>query len=264
MNVTHDLHIHTSLSLCADKSATYENHVKNAKKIGLKKIGFSNHFWDDAVKPVINGWYEKQNREHVFALKNEIKMEDGLDILFGCETEYDPYNHGVGISEECAEMFDFIIVPNSHTHITMPKSLYEPYEKHKEFMMNAYMDIINSPVSRYITSMAHPFEAVCCPYDNEILINMISDDEFRRMYDKTAEKGIAVEINVASMYSKTKEQIANAAVIRHFAIAKECGCLFTFGSDTHNDTAQLTFRERAEYVASLLDLTERDIAPIAK
>ena len=80
----------------------------------------------------------------------------------------------------------------------MPRDCFEPYQKHVDYMIQAYLDIINSKVNKYITAVAHPFEAVCCPYDNEILINMISDDTFKRLFDETAEKGIAFEINVAS------------------------------------------------------------------
>ena len=267
MNITHDLHVHTNLSLCAEPSATLENHIANAKKLGLTKIGIANHFWDEAVQPVLNGWYEKQNVAHVFSLRDEVKKynnKDGLEILFGCEAEYDPVNHGVGITEECAEQLDFLIVPNSHTHMTMPKELYQPYEKHKEFMINAYREIINSPVSKYITSMAHPFEAVCCPYDNQRVIDIITDDEYRRIFDETAEKGIAVEINVSSMMGMSREQIEKRSVIRHFRLAKECGCLFTFGSDTHNDKEQLPFRELSETVADILGLSINDIAMKAR
>ncbi len=45
MKTTHDFHIHTTLSKCATKeNATMENYVNHAKKLGLKKLGFANHF----------------------------------------------------------------------------------------------------------------------------------------------------------------------------------------------------------------------------
>ena len=48
-----------------------------------------------------------------------------------------------------------------------------------------------------------------------------------------------------------------------FAIAKECGCKFTFGSDAHN-IANLASHNNAEYLSTLLSLTENDLAPIAR
>ena len=56
-DITHDFHIHTSLSFCAKESATIDAYVKIAKNIGLKKIGISNHFWDSKI-PRIDTYYK--------------------------------------------------------------------------------------------------------------------------------------------------------------------------------------------------------------
>ena len=50
MKVTHDFHIHTNLSLCAEQDTTVEYYVRRAEEIGLTKIGFANHFWDEKVE----------------------------------------------------------------------------------------------------------------------------------------------------------------------------------------------------------------------
>ena len=166
-------------------------------------------------------------------------------------------------TEEVAERFEYMLVPNSHTHMMMPKESYHPYEKHAEFMLTAFEEIVTCPVSRYITAMAHPFEAVACPYDKEILINLIPDDRYKRLFAMAAEKGIAYEINISSLHRKTHEEIEKAAVIRLFRLAKEEGCRFLFGSDTHDASKEVNY-ERADYIASLLDLKESDLAPIAR
>lgn len=265
MKITHDFHIHTNLSVCAVESATVVNYIERSRKMGLTKLGFADHFWDPAVGYCPNDFYKPQNWEHVQTLKAELealKTED-LKFYFGCEAEYDPVNHGVGITEETAEKFDFMIVPNSHTHMMMPRELYHPYEKHVDFMVQAYKDIIESPVSKYITAMAHPFEAVCCPYDNSILINMISDDCFKYLFDRTAEKNIAVEINVAGMQRMSPEQVAECAQMRMFRLAKECGCKLIFGSDDHA-AVQPDAYKHADLVANLLGLKDDDMAEITK
>ena len=46
MQITHDFHVHTHLSLCADKSATAEAYARIFKEAGIKKAGFADHFWD--------------------------------------------------------------------------------------------------------------------------------------------------------------------------------------------------------------------------
>ena len=174
-------------------------------------------------------------------------------------------NHrDVSVTAEIAEQLDFLLIPNSHTHMTMPKDFYIPYQKHVDFMIQAYEDIINSKVSKYITAIAHPFEAVACKYDNEILINMISDDTFKRLFDKTAEKGIAYEINTGSLCMKTPGQIENSAKVRLLRLAKESGCKFIFGSDAHNHSRFYFHKGVAQFVADILDLKEDDFVDIVK
>ena len=158
MKVNHDFHIHTNLSLCApDATGTVENYIESAKKHGLVKLGFANHFWgsepgnreyfkntkmaDDRLNPIY--FYDVQNFEHVMQLLPELKAvdEDNIKVYFGAECEYDPFKKSIAVTWEQVEAFDFIIVPNSHTHVTMPQSFYEPYEKHIEFMFDAFMTL---------------------------------------------------------------------------------------------------------------------------
>ena len=214
MKIEHDFHIHTDLSICANETATLDNYIEIAKKLGLKKLGIANHFWDSKIDGAFD-FYKIQDFSHISKLKPEIEKANtaGLKIYFGAEAEYDPNHHDVSVTEEVAEQLDFLIVPNSHTHITMPRDFYESYDKHIDFMIKAYKDIINSKVSKYITAVAHPFCAVCCPYDREILLNMISDDTFKRLFDETANKGIAFELNVDYMEKFKKIQMETISII---------------------------------------------------
>lgn len=268
MEIKHDFHIHTDRSICAERDAYAIEYIKAAKEIGLKKIGFADHFWDDSYTPLNTGFYAPQNFAHVSTILDDIKNADtqGLEVYFGCEAEYS-IKHGVGITEECAEKFDFIIVPNSHTHMTMPKEYYRAGNEalHLEFMIQAYYDILNSPVSRYILSMAHPFEAVACPYDNNILKKMITDDTFKRVFDATAEKNIAVEINTACFIKHTPQTIVNTDDFRMFNIAKECGCRFTFGSDAHKiPYFRNNYLDICKMMVEALNLKESDLADFVK
>jgi histidinol phosphatase-like PHP family hydrolase len=269
--IDHDLHIHTCLSRCAeDLHQRPDRILEYGLENGLHTLCITDHFWDENVPGVKFGMeggayngYATQTCAHI-KLALPLPQHEGVRYLFGCETEYDPCRHGVAISEEVAERMDFILVPNSHTHMVMPKDLYEPYEKHANYMVNAYREIIESPVSRYITSMAHPFEAVCCPYDNRILIKLIPDDEYRRLFDRTAEKGIAYEINVSCWLKKTHAEIEADPVLHLFRLAKECGCRFTFGSDAHSHTAHDVYMDQTSFIADLLSLKEDDLAPITR
>ena len=78
-----------------------------------------------------------------------------------------------------------------------------------------------------------------------------------------AEKNIAFEINVSSMQRKTHEQIEQLSQLRMFRLAKEQGCRFLFGSDSHS-AASHDHYSNADFVADLLELKEEDIAQIAR
>ena len=261
MKIKHDFHVHTHLSVCAKDTATVEHYAKTAEKLGFTKIGFADHFWDETCGEPWNNFYKRQGLAHVLELKEELASADfgGTKVYFGCETEYDPIGKGAAITPAVAEQFDFIIVPNSHTHMMMPKDFYEPYEKHKEFMIEAYNNILDCNVSRYILSMAHPFEAVCCPYDNKILMKLMSDDEYKRLFDRTAEKGIAIEINTSGKAGLSEQEIYDSEPFRLYRIAKDCGCKFTFGSDSHNNVEHDGYAETCARYAKALGLKEADL-----
>lgn len=270
MKIAHDFHMHTSLSLCAEKTANVKEYVESAKKAGFEKLGFANHFWDAAI-PGANDFYVPQHYDHVESMKPEIEeaKKSGLTLYFGCECEYDPYRHGVACTPEVAEKFEFMIVPNSHTHMMMPKDYYHPYEKHAEFMVNAYEEILNSEVAKYITGMAHPFEAVACPYDRAILIGLIKEDVFKRLFTLQAEKGIAFEINLSCLDQKKPDEFAVSDRFKMFKTAKDCGCQFIFGTDIHSSAKYAAgvadaAMKGANLVAEMLGLREEDIIEIAR
>lgn len=277
MKITHDFHLHTHLSLCApDKTGTIENYIKNAKAQGIKKLGITDHFWGAApadpeyfaqCKSNATRYYTVQNFEYISQSKNDFHFaeDSGVKLYFGAEAEYDPFRHSVAITHEQAEQMDIVIVPNSHTHMVMPKAFYEPVEKHKEFMFNAFYDILDCEFSRYVTAIAHPFTAIACPYGKIPVFDAITDDEFRFAFDKAANKGIAMEINLAAMTREddTKTIDYYKPEMRMLRIAKECGCKFTFGSDAHiiSEHKNLSAFDEA---ADALGLCEDDIAEIAR
>lgn len=276
MKITHDFHIHTSLSYCANKDATASGYLEKAKKLGLKKIGFSDHFWDDPIdsrtdRHILPNFPDSfygvgtQNFEHVTSLRPELEAMRGneVEIFFGVEAEYDPFHHSMAITPEHAEQLDFIIVPNSHTHMMMPKDYYEPKRKHIDYMFTALEDIVSSPLAKYVTAIAHPFQAVCCPYGWEILMDMITDDEYKKIFDKVANKNIAVEINMSSFMKLDENDIEQHRSMRLFRNAKEVGCKFIFGSDAHSHGSVERYA-LSDKIADALGLCDADITDIAR
>lgn len=266
MNIRHDFHVHTVYSNDTDKAATVENYVSLAKEIGIKKLGFAEHFWDEKIEGAFE-FYKPLGFEHLLPSKEIIKSvkDDSIKLYFGCEVEYNPKISGPAITEETAEKFDFISVPHSHSHETMPTEYYQNPEKHLNFILEAYDNILESNISKYITFMAHPFCFVRCPYPRSVLIDMVSDDTLKRIFDKTAQKDIAIEINTSCVFTKgiTNENIHESDLMRIFKIAKECGCKFIFGSDSHC-IPHLKRVLEAGVIAEVLGLEDSDIANIAR
>ena len=269
MKYTHDLHVHTIYSSDTSKKATVENYLEKAKELGLTKMGFAEHFWDDRVEGAFP-FYRTQTFEFVSRVRPEIQRwkGQGVELLFGCEVEYDPVHKAPALTPEVAEQFDFVIVPNSHSHETMPKAYYDDKEKHKDFILEAFYNILSCDVSRYVTAIAHPFSLVRCPYPCDDLIRLVSDDEFKRLFAQTAEKNIAIELNLGSFLGGLGRlglepaQMDRCQLMRMFRLAKAEGCKFLFGSDAHAPS-HLNCFEDADLLAQTLELQDTDIAPIA-
>lgn len=265
MKITSDLHIHTFRSLCAKPDATVAAYFAIAREMGVTTLGFADHLWDEAV-PGACDWYGKQNTVHQRAgIWEEILSADptGLTVLSGAEGEYDNTEHSAAITPGTARRLDHLLLPNSHTHIVMPKGLFEPRSAHAHYMLRALYGLLDSPVARegLLFAIPHPFHAVCCPYSNAELYPLLSDNEFGDVFTLAAKRGVAMELN-ASVFAKMADPSGHPSLRMH-AIARECGCRFSFGSDAHTPESMRAL-VCLEKITDLLGLTEQDLAPIPK
>lgn len=270
MSFYHDFHVHTVYSNDTSKKATVENYVAKAKELGLKKLGFAEHFWDDTIAGAFP-FYVPLTFQHVSQLRQDLEAfrDQGIELFFGCEVEYDPAHKAPALSEAVAEQFDFVIVPNSHSHETMPKEYYEDKRKHADFILDAFWNILRSPVSRYVHGVAHPFSLVRSPYPCDDLIELVSDSQFADLFGCAAEKGVALEVNIGSLMGGlrqkglTLETAGESQLIRMLRLGKKAGCKFFIGSDAHA-TSHLENHQHEDAFIDLLALTEEDIMPIAR
>jgi histidinol phosphatase-like PHP family hydrolase len=264
MKIEHDLHVHTHLSSCSsDPKATVENYLRLAKDRGLKLIGFANHFWDSNV-PGASEWYKPQDFDHIMKIKDEIPQDTlGVKILIGCETEYCG-DGKVGITKEVAKQLDFVLIPISHLHMegfVRDKSITSPEDVAK-LMVDRFKEVLELDLA---TGIAHPFIPLGFKNVDEILSH-ISDDEFRDCFKRAAELGVSIELNAGCFpgnYGKETDLFHDESIIRPFLLAKECGCLFHFGSDAHSlDHMNSLFA--MERTINILGLTEEDILPLCR
>ena len=237
MKIISDIHIHTSISSCAQRDATFEGYIENAKNSGLKVLGFSDHLWDSAIVGASN-WYKHQNIAHVLQLKGQLppsREKDGIKILFGCETEF-THNGVLCLAEENFEYFDYVLVPHSHTHmgIVVPQDTIADEKSHAKFLMDSFMRLIAHPLAKRIVSVAHPFVPGTRYNIYNSVQSYIPDSYLIEAFSAAKEKGVAIELNGSCLIYMPNEEISKSEYVRIYSIAKQCGCRFTYGSDSHD------------------------------
>lgn len=263
MNITHDLHMHTTLSRCGKPGATPEAYVEIAKERGITTIGFSNHVWDTAVSPAINDFYEGQDITHI--LSEALPKENGIRILRGCEAELDK-NGVLGLSEEAAKSLDYVLAVHSHSQHpeVIDDAIRRDTKKLAKILCNRFSLLVEHPLSKYITAIAHPFFPSGNRDNFDEVLFRISDEQLEDLFADAVYKNIAIEINAASLASYPVKSMHRSEMFRIYETAKDCGCKFIFGSDCHDPALYPDRYERLRTLASLLEITEADLCPLVK
>ena len=115
MKVYCDIHIHNVYShCCSDRAFSTTALLEKEREMGMRVVGLSNHLWDERVKPVYR-WYKHQT----IAIAEEAKVAlskapAGMRVMFGAEADYAACKDLLGMSEEGAEHFDYLLFAASH------------------------------------------------------------------------------------------------------------------------------------------------------
>lgn len=256
--IDNDLHIHSQISLCsADSGQTNERILCYALENGMKTICLTDHFWDETVEGASN-WYKQQNYGHISAAK-PLPQEENVRFLFGCETELNK-NLTLGISKKTIDLFDFVVIPTTHFHMT-GYTLSEEEAHNANNRADAWVRrldaVLGMDLPFHKIGIAHLTCGLMAQNREEYLeiLKIISREKMKRLFKKAAELGVGIELNYSDMNFADKEK---DIVLKPYRIAKECGCKFYLGSDAHHpeqlDVAKTIF-ERA---IDLLELTEED------
>ncbi len=265
--VPYDIHIHTRLSECSgDPNSTVPNFAKLFEGTSIRSIGISDHMWDSDV-PGASDWYRPQDFAHICRVREQITSEAdlrGLKVIFGCETEFDK-NGTLAITREHAMQLDYVLAPHSHTHMldfVMPAECRESYEKHAKFMVESFLRLVNHKDIDVITSVAHPFAPCADEKHTEQILGCISEQEFEDCFKSAKDAGVFLELNASCFRVAFGEHpdIATSQYSRMYQIAKECGCRFTYGSDSHSPSRYFLFDWMDKAVEGF-GLTQADFVP---
>ena len=261
--IDHDLHIHSYLSSCSKNPKQNPEFILDyAEENGLKTVCITDHYWDTASGPA-GKWYETQNFEHISEIL-PLPRREGIDLLFGCEGEMNKENV-IGIPSERFPSFDFIVIPTTHLHMKGFAIREEDFLL-ADRCAKLWIERLDALLSADL-----PFEKVGIAHlacylmnkksDEDYLrtLDLIPKDEMHRLFERASKLGVGIELNGDDMRLGAKH---GEAVMRIFRIAKEEGCKFYFGSDSHHPEE---FASPLRYIAEAIDtlgLTEDDKIPI--
>ncbi len=259
-----DLHIHSKISSCSrDEKQTTERILEYAKENNLKTICLTDHFWDEKVR-TIPSWYDGQNLEHI-SKALPLPKADGIEFLFGCETEMDKF-FTLGIAKETFPKFDFVAVPTTHLHFRgfTIESEDDSYERRAKLWVERIDALLNMDLPFHKMGLAHITCSLVAPKREEYLevIKLIPELEMERLFKKAAEVGIGIELNASTLNfaDDTEAEIA----LKPYKIAKKCGCKFYCASDAHHPQHLDMTKAIIEKAIDLLELTEDDKFHIAR
>ncbi len=251
----HDFHIHSTLSRCChDENQTPEAILNYAKENGFKKICLTNHFWDEKVKSEAE-WIDEHGFSYVSSVL-PLPESDNIDYLFGCETDMD-FNNVLGVSKERFDAFDFVIVATTHLHLdgnTVRTKITTPEEAAFHWI-DKLENLLSKDLPFNKIGIAHLTTGHILKNRTAEVLSLIPDAAMYSLFNECSRKGVGIELNVktANMPDSQKE-----IFLRPYIIAKECGCKFYLGSDSHKTSALTSAKESFEDVITNLNLKERD------
>jgi histidinol phosphatase-like PHP family hydrolase len=220
--------------------------------------------WDRTM-PGASAWYAPQDQAHVGRIREQLPADThGVRVLCGCESEYGGAGK-VGISREVASQLDFVLMPMSHLHM---KGYVEPLgltslEQVAALMVARFRELLALGLA---TGIAHPF--LPCGYGDQTdaVLACISDAELRACFDLAAAAGVSIEITIGffpGCRGGETPGFHDETFLRVLRLAKACGCVFHFASDTHALSGLGSVRSLQPYVDAL-GLRPGDLHPLVR
>jgi len=249
----HDFHIHSTVSRCCkDPEQTPSRILRYAEENGFNKICLTNHFWDENVKSEAQ-WIDEHGFSYLISVL-PLPKSDTVSFLFGAELDMD-YNGVLGISPERLDMLDFVTVATTHMHLagnTVREKISSP-EEAAAIWLEKIRRLLSMELPFYKMGLAHMTTGHILKEDTPAVIKLLKDNELYDIFSLCASKGLGIELNTKTIFSSEEEK---EILLRPYFIAKDSGCKFYLGSDSHKTSALLGAKDNFERIITLLDLKE--------
>lgn len=251
----HDFHIHSTVSPCChDEKQTPEVILEYAKQNGFNKICLTNHLWDENVESEAE-WHEGQRFS---CLKSVLPLpqDKNVKFLFGAEADMD-YNFVVGVSEERFNEFDFVVIPTTHMHLagnTVRTKIETPEEAAKIWVIRL-QELLKKDLPWNKIGIAHLTCGHILKNRTTEVIKLIPEKIMYDLFEDCSKKGVGIELNIKTLSMVEEDK---KILLRPYHIAKDCGCKFYLGSDSHKTSALSDSKANFEDIITCLDLKEKD------
>jgi histidinol phosphatase-like PHP family hydrolase len=252
--VDHDLHIHSSLSSCAGPlgvTQTKENIFKYAEENHFNTICVTDHYWDETV-PSRAGMWKKENTAWIRSIL-PLPQSDSVRFLFGCEADMD-FDNVIGVAPEHYDNFDFVIIPTNHLHLYGSTCRGDEGMEERAALWCSRLDhVLEQNIPFHKVGIAHLTDTGIMDGKGYLdVLQYISDEEYIRLFRKAADRGVGIELNFNWLATPEDEMEIH---LRPYRIAKEEGCRFYLGSDSH---ALFRFEGMKENFQKITDLLQLD------
>ena len=263
ISLDHDLHIHTRLSpCCTDENQTPPQILSICRTLGLRKIGFANHAWLNC-RPAPADW--APNETGFAALAQEIAAETPPPVIL-CGCEADTLGPGrFSISRPFAASLDYVILAANHFHfrdlvdqppVITPAGI-------GDHLVRMFLTAVRSGLADIIP---HVFMPMGYWEFYESGVAAIRDELFLEVFEEAAAAGVAIEVTAVYLPPPpggTRRTWNIATPLRVLTLAKQAGCKFTLGTDSHS-LSTLPHLQRLEPLVRQLALEPEDLHPIAR
>lgn len=229
----HDFHLHSYLSKCSsDPAQTTEAMLAYAERNGLKKICVTDHMWERI--PYLDEWYKGQDFAHI-SKSLPLPRSEKVQFCFGAEIEMDKY-FNLSIDPKTIDKLDFLIIPTTHmTHYgcTCEENVSE--EGMAQLWFDRLAALLHMDLPWYKIGIAHlTCDLLTGRYPLSArgrILRRISRESMRVLFEMIAERGAGFELNFHADCGENKEE--NDYIFSIYELAKEAGCKFYLGSDSH-------------------------------
>lgn len=211
---------HTHTSRCGHAIGEDEEYVLHAIKLGIKRLGFSDHiFLPNFVQKGIRGNYEQLD-EYLSSINHlKEKYKDQIDIIVGFEAEYFP---------TYLSYYKFLLDSHRIDYLILGQHFHQGREGLEYFPNNnptTYVgDIISGLYSKLFTYVAHPdiYLLWCKSWDEK------SIEGARRILKACEDTRTPIEINIGGMRVNRPYPSKE-----FFELSKEYNVEYVIGVDAH-------------------------------